>query len=278
MKCVVFFSGGLMSWAAAKRTVAKWGAENVTLLFTDTLIEDPDLYRFLAEAAANVGAPLIKIAEGRSPWEVFRDEKLIGNTRADPCSKILKRQTGLRWLKENHDPATTMLIFGIHWEEEHRLATTDRKTGKPRGVRARYKELGWPHVDAPMCWSPWVSASSIKDWAKTEGLTPPRLYDLGFAHNNCGGFCIKAGPGHFANLLRKLPEVYAHHEAQEQAFNDARPGRRRQTVLAPEVKQADGKRKRVPISLGEFRTGLLAGADVDLFDTGGCGCFLEDTP
>lgn len=276
-RCVVFFSGGLMSWAAAKRAVAKWGADNTTLLFTDTLIEDPDLYRFLEEAALNVGAPLVKIAEGRTPWEVFRDEKVIGNTRMDPCSKILKRQMGLRWLQEHCDPATTVLIFGIHWEEEHRLATTDRKTGEPRGVGPRYNALGWPHVDAPMCWAPWMSSAAIKAWARAEGLTTPRLYELGFAHNNCGGFCIKAGSGHFSRLLAVLPDVFAHHEAQEDAFNAARPGRRRQTVLAPEVKQPDGKRKRVPMSLREFRLAAQRGAEFDLFDGDGCGCFLDET-
>jgi hypothetical protein len=265
-----------MSWAAAKRAVKRWGAENTTLLFTDTLIEDADLYRFRDEAAANVGAQLVTITEGRTPWEVFRDEKLIGNTRKDPCSRILKRELGQRWLADNCDPADTILIFGIHWEEEHRLHRTDRTTGKPRGVRNIYKELGWPYVDAPMCWSPWISPADIKAWAKLEGLTTPRLYDLGFAHNNCGGFCVKAGEGHFAHLLRTLPDVYSHHERQEAAFNTARPGKRRQTVLAPEVKQADGSRKRVPMSLTEFRLRAEAGREINMFDVGGCGCFLDE--
>lgn len=274
-KCVVFFSGGVMSWAAAKRAVAKYGAENTTLLFTDTLIEDLDLYRFLDEAAANVGAPLVKIAEGRTPWEVFRDEKLIGNTRADPCSKILKRQEGLAWLKANADPANTALIFGIHFEEVHRLQTFDRKSGKLRGVRPRYAELGFPHVEAPMCDAPWIPAPAVHQWARNEGLRLPRLYDLGFAHNNCGGFCIKAGEGHFLRLLRTLPEVYAAHEAEEEAFNASRPGKRRQTVLAPE-RLIEGKRRRVPMSLREFREAAQTDTQIDLYDQGGCGCFLDD--
>lgn len=275
-KAVVFFSGGVMSWAAAKRAVARWGAENTTLLFTDTLIEDPDLYRFLDEAAANVGAPLVKIADGRTPWEVFRAEQIIGNQRIDPCSKILKRRVGEQWLADNCDPEDTILIFGIHWEEGHRLTSTDRKTGKERGIRNRYREIGWPHVDAPMCWAPWMTDAGIHAWARAEGLTLPRLYGLGFAHNNCGGFCVKAGEGHFTNLLRQLPEVYAHHEAQEEAFNAARPGKRRQTVMAPERKQPDGKRKRVQMTMREFREANDAGEEFDLFAQGGCGCFLDE--
>jgi 3'-phosphoadenosine 5'-phosphosulfate sulfotransferase (PAPS reductase)/FAD synthetase len=282
MRAVVFFSGGIMSWAAAKRAVAIYGAENTTLLFTDTLVEDPDLYRFLDEAAANVGAPLVRIAEGRTPWQVFNGEKLIGNTRADPCSKILKRELGLKWLRSNCDPAATALVFGIHWEEEHRLDgmvwSAKEKRKVRRGVRPRYESLGFPRVEAPMCDKPWMTDAAIKSWARSEGLILPRLYGMGFAHNNCGGFCIKAGEGHFATLLAQLPEVYAANEAEENAFNAARPGKRRQTVLAPEVRQANGKMKRVPLSMQEFRE-RIERRDVgqfNLFNVGGCGCFLDD--
>jgi 3'-phosphoadenosine 5'-phosphosulfate sulfotransferase (PAPS reductase)/FAD synthetase len=55
MRHVVFFSGGVGSWAAGKRIAAQYGTDGLTLLFTDTRIEDPDLYRFLDDAAANVG-------------------------------------------------------------------------------------------------------------------------------------------------------------------------------------------------------------------------------
>ena len=210
-RAIVFYSGGLMSWAAAKRTVEKYGAKNVTLLFTDTLIEDPDLYRFLDESTAELGAQLVALADGRTPWEVFRDKKFIGNT-----------------LRE-----------------------------------------------APLCERPWMSQRDIHAWARDCGLTIPRLYRLGFAHNNCGGFCIKAGEGHFLRLLKTLPQVYAYHEDQEAAFNAARPGKPRQTVLAPE-RWIDGKRRRVPMSLREFRERAGTDPQIDMFDVGGCGCFVDE--
>jgi 3'-phosphoadenosine 5'-phosphosulfate sulfotransferase (PAPS reductase)/FAD synthetase len=58
---VVMFSGGIGSWAAAKRVAERHGTSTLTLLFTDTLIEDADLYRFLVDAAENVGAKLARI-------------------------------------------------------------------------------------------------------------------------------------------------------------------------------------------------------------------------
>jgi len=92
MKHIVQFSAGVGSYMAAKRVVAQYGTADTLLLFADTLIEDADAYRFLDEAAANVGAELIKIAEGRDPWQVFNDRRFLGNSRVDPCSKVLKRE------------------------------------------------------------------------------------------------------------------------------------------------------------------------------------------
>lgn len=274
-ECVVMFSGGLMSWAAGKRAIERFGADHTTLLFTDTLVEDADLYRFLEEGAANIGAPLVRLAEGRTPWQVFRDEKIIGNTRVDPCSKILKRNLSLKWLNDNADPDITTLVFGIHFEEQHRLETIDHK-GRPRGVVPRYAALGWRHVWAPMCDAPWMRAQDIRAWARDCGIEPSRAYDEGFMHDNCGGWCIKAGEGHFAHLYRTRPAVYLANEAEEEAFNASRPGRRRQTVLAPERRQSDGSMKRVPMSMREFREALEAGWQPNLFDHGGCGCFLDE--
>ena len=127
-----------------------------------------------------------------------------------------------------------------------------------------------------MCESPWMSEDRIHEWLGEEGLEKPRLYKLGFAHNNCGGFCIKAGEGPFAHFLRTFPERFAVHEAEEEAFNASRPGRARQTVLAPQVEVSPGEFKRVPLSLKEFREKVEAGGQIDMFGGNGCGCFLDD--
>ena len=40
---VVFYSGGIASWAAAKRVAETHGVDGLKLLFADTLTEDEDL-------------------------------------------------------------------------------------------------------------------------------------------------------------------------------------------------------------------------------------------
>jgi hypothetical protein len=258
---VVMFSGGIGSWAAAKRVAAQHGTERLTLLFTDTRMEDEDLYRFLDEAAANVGVPVTRIAEGRDVWEVFDEEGMIGNSRSDPCSRILKRDLADAYFDEHFSPADTTVYVGIDWTEEHRIK--------------RLAELRLPWIyQAPMCAEPYLSKKDMLRWLQAEGIRPPRLYEMGFAHNNCGGFCVKAGFGHFANLLRVMPERYAYHESKEAAFRQ-RTGKD-VTILKRQPFVEKGRRVGYQgVTLRQLREEIEAGKQPDLFDIGGCGCFVE---
>jgi hypothetical protein len=273
MKAVVFMSGGLISWGTGKRAVQKYGAENTTLLFTDTKVESPGLYTFLAAAAKNIGAPLIRLADGRTPMQVFKDVKMLGSSQRDPCSRILKREPAQRWLRENCDPANTVLVFGIDWTETHRYDSEPPEGSDRRmGVKNAYARLGWPHVEAPMMDAPFIDRRGMVAWARLEGLPVSPSYDEGFAHDNCGGACVKAGKGAWAHLLRVRPDVYAEWEDGEDDFNAGRPGKKPQTILRDEIKGQPSK----PVSLRQLRERIQNGAQIDMFDIRGCGCFLED--
>lgn len=252
MKHIVMFSGGVGSWATAKRVVAAHGTADLVLLFADTLIEDADLYRFLEEAAKDVGGQLVKIAEGRDPWQVFFDRRFLGNTRIDPCSSILKREFMRTWLEANCAPAETVVYLGIDWTEAHRFERA-KKHWDPWTVRA-------PMIDPPLA----GKDDALAQLARS-GIRVPRLYEMGFPHNNCGGFCVKAGQAHYRLLLEKLPERYAYHERREQELM-AYLGKK-VTILRD---RRGGKTK--PMSLREFREANEAGRDCDLLDWGGCGC------
>ncbi|MCP3961320.1 MAG: hypothetical protein GY719_26025 [bacterium] len=197
---VVLYSGGIGSWAAAKRLAAQ--GEVLTLLFTDTMTEDEDTYRFLRESAANVGAELIEIADGRNIWEVFRDERFLGNTRADPCSRVLKRGVARKWISEHCSPSAVVAL-GIDWTEIHRVERA-RKAWAPL------------EVVAPLCDPPYLSKANLIEWSNREGLATQRLYRMGMSHANCGGGCAKAGHGHSARLLAQFPERFGEWERKEE--------------------------------------------------------------
>jgi hypothetical protein len=67
MKHIIFYSGGIGSWMTAKRVIDKEGKENAVLLFTDTLIEDEDLYRFLKETSRGFRDTTYSYSRGPNP-------------------------------------------------------------------------------------------------------------------------------------------------------------------------------------------------------------------
>ena len=259
---VVLFSGGLASAAVALRMRERDPSSQLRLLFTDTRTEDPDLYRFLQQMADYVGGDLIIVQDGRTVWEVFDDEKMIGNTRADICSRVLKREPSRRWLKANATPDTPIAI-GYTFEESGRLAGFKRAMGRD----------GYTNIQAPLFERPWVSRPMAQEMVEATGIKLPRLYNLGASHNNCGGACVKGGLAHWRWVYRALPEVYAEWEARELAHQKKHG---HASTILRDRRGGDTR----PLSLREHREAIEAGnvAQPGLFDpVHVCSCFSDDT-
>lgn len=256
MKHVVMFSSGIGSWAAAKRVAEKYGKDDTILLFMDTKIEDEDNYRFLHEAAENVGAELVILADGRDPFEVYKDVKYMGNSRVDPCSRILKRELADKWIADNFTPETVRVHTGIDWTEQH------------RHERMAQRKLPWIY-EAPLLEEPLLTKPQLLELAKAEGITPPRMYNYGFQHANCGGFCIKSGQAQFQKLYETWPERYREMEAKEEEVYEHIGS------VNPFLRVTEGGELKY-LTLKQFREKYLEGPmQCDLFDWGGCGCFVD---
>ncbi|WIN00010.1 hypothetical protein ACTOB_003685 [Actinoplanes oblitus] len=197
------YSGGIGSWATAMRVKAEHGTDNLVLLIADTKAEDPDLWRFVADSSALLGVDPVVVADGRSPWQVFADQRFVGNSRIAPCSVHLKQKPCRAWLDANADPANTILYVGIDWSEQRRVLAIEK---------------GWAPwiVRFPMCDEPHLNKQQMLDWACAEGLRPPRLYEQGFSHNNCHGVCVRAGQRQWRHLLQVAPDRYLAAEAEEE--------------------------------------------------------------
>ena len=252
MKHVVMFSGGIGSWMTAKRVVDQVGPNDVTLLFSDVrgtsenpdIGEDEDTYRFIDEAAEMLGAELVKLVDGRNIWEVFRDRKFLGNSRLAPCSHELKQKPAKKWIWDNCKPDETVIYVGIDWSEKHRMAAVARGYD--------------PYtVAAPLTVAPFLSKKEMIAEAEKIGLRPPRLYELGFKHNNCGGGCVRAGQAQFKHLLDVLPDRFAEWERQEEKMQDYLGSE--VTILSRTV---NGVKK--PLSLTELR--VMAESQPTLID------------
>jgi hypothetical protein len=289
---VVMFSSGAGSWAAARRVADEHGTDGLFLVFSDVSMEDEDNYRFLREAATDIGGELVWLRDGRDIWQVFKDDAFLGNTRLANCSKFLKQRPARAWLDEHCDPATTVVYVGIDWSEGHRLGgvrmayahglegcykgrcrslwgpTGERHEG-PGCHRLLDHDKQW-YVEAPLCAPPLTDKAEILADLRRRGIEPPRLYAMGFAHANCGGGCVRAGGGQFAHLLKVMPERYLWWEQNEQDLRDH---------LDKDVAILRDRRggKTVPLTLRTFRERHEARPEqTDLLDIGGCGCFVDE--
>lgn len=255
MRYVVNVSGGLASYEALRRTIERYGREQTSAVFADTLIEDADLYRFLADTEQHLGIELVRLADGRTPWQVMRDERVITMQQMAPCSRLLKRAVIDRWVAETFSGQEVTRVFGYDWTE-------------PQRAERLAAQLAPAPIWCPLLEAPYVTKDDIGAAVRAVGIEPPRLYALGFPHNNCGGGCVRAGQGHFAHLLRVLPHVYDEWERNEQAMRD---------YLGKDVailRDRTGAESR-PLTLAALRERVEAREPYESDIWAGCGCFAE---
>lgn len=179
MKHIVQYSGGICSFFAAKRIVEKYGKENVILLFADTNYEDDDLYRFIEETVKYLDCEFIRVSDGRTPIQIYKDVNFLGNSRIAHCTKILKIKQCKDWLKNNYKKDECILYLGIDWTEIHRCGAITNNW-KP------YK------VEFPMCNKPYLTKEEMQNELNKIGIELPRLYRMGFKHNNCGRILLQS--------------------------------------------------------------------------------------
>jgi hypothetical protein len=288
-------SGGITSWAAARRFRDQNPDAPFLMVFADTFIESECAYRFLICGAADIAGvprpefwdmeiPPLNLAnpeprrvvlkalaaaamaaipglhwiwDGRTPWEVFRDQRFIGNSRVDPCSSILKRVLLLNWWSSRFQPHECQIAVGLDWDED--------------GRRERIVERGKPwHFICPLGDRPWMGKQHWIDFAAERGLPRSLAYEQGLAHDNCGGGCVKAGIGHWIQIFHKRPEVYGQWESEEASVQDAIGTK--STMLKC---RRGGKSK--PLSLHDLRK-RIEGDDITVeekHELGGCACALN---
>lgn len=205
---IIFFSGGKSSFSVADFVKTNFPNDNIVLYFTDTLWEDEDLYRFIYEASDKLELPMLIHSRGITPAQLMVQQKFMANNRVGTCSKELKMKVSAQFLKKGIVPeiekwhnkhflrkddfiSEATLYFGIGFEEMHREGP----------IRANWKPF---RVEMPLIDNIIDNNQILKKY----GIKQPRMYDMQFSHNNCKGRCVKAGQGHFKNLLMKDEKTF----------------------------------------------------------------------
>lgn len=209
MRVIVALSGGKSSAWCAKWAFDNYPKNQVVLYFNDTKWEHPDLYRFLNDLEKKFDHPITVDSDGRSPDELFVDQRALANNRMPFCSRILKAERLQRFFDEGDS-----LVFGITVDEPHRALRIEGVYQKIWASIGKRANLLFPLIRYK------VSGEDVDAFLNEAGIQEPRLYKLGFSHNNCSGGCVRAGKKQWALLLKTLPDVYRQREETEERMRN----------------------------------------------------------
>jgi hypothetical protein len=271
---IIFFSGGQSSFVVADYVKKMFPNDQILLYFTDTLFEDEDLYRFIYEVSDKLELPLLIHADGLNPLEYMEKENFLYNSMIANCSKFLKVRVAERYLRKGIVPKiekwynkhfikqdnftdNPILYFGITFMESHR-SNAIIKNWQPFEISMPLMEK---YIDVDKLY-------------KQYNIEIPRLYKLGFSHNNCGGRCIKGGQGHWLHLLKTDYKAFEQMRDFELMMNS-------KINIAKEtkgVKYSFLKRRGKNYTLRELENDYHNRPNnIDIFDIGGCGCFIDES-
>lgn len=203
MKHVIGFSGGAASAVTAKVVQEQYGKwEEVVLLFHDTKTEPADNDRFRDDVARFLGIPITHDSDGRDIWQVFRDEGMPGNGRNTPCSRILKQERSMAYMKANRPAA---LYLGFTCEEVRRAHRTF----------ARYAASGI-EVRFPLIERNIGKAECLHRVENCWGLSLPKLYAWA-DHANCIP-CVKGKKAYWGLIYKFERDAWARAADAEDEF------------------------------------------------------------
>lgn len=301
---ILFFSGGLSSFLVAHYLKTTYKDDNIVLYFTDTLWEDEDLYRFIHEVSDKLELPLLIHSQDINPVELMIKRHTLFSNRFGVCSVVLKMRVARNYLFKKKKPKIekwhnrkhlknqnfidgATLYFGISFEEIHRKKAIE-ENWKPFTTEFPLTKL---YLDA-------------NDILLNYNIKKPRLYAMGFSHNNCKARCVKAGISHFKTLYNVDRKTFDEIENIEStlsafvgAYHELKKDNRNKKNLSineseirkwfdsdyqykPDLITSNQDKKYTFIknrSIKSIRAEMENGGKIDLFCEafGGCGCFID---
>jgi hypothetical protein len=191
----VWFSCGAASAVAAKMTVDRYGKTcDVRVVNNPVAEEDEDNRRFLRDVERWIGVEIEDARNSKYPLasavDVWDRRGGMSFPHGAPCTVSLKKEARQQWEADN--PADWHVLgFGAEERDRYdRFVLTERPNVLPILIDA-----GLTRQD---CYEIIVG----------EGLTPPRVYGLGYPNANCIG-CVKAtSPTYWNHVRQQHPDVF----------------------------------------------------------------------
>lgn len=191
----VWFSCGVASAIAAKKTIEKYGDMcKIRILNNPIKEEHKDNMRFLKDVEKWLGYPIEFVVNKKYPnsscVEVWEHKKFMSSPQGANCTRILKKNARHQWEQENK---WDWIVLGFTAEEQKRydnFILSERKNLLPVLIEDGITKQDCFYI---------ISEAKIP---------APAIYGMGFPNANCIG-CVKATSPTYWNLVREVfPEVF----------------------------------------------------------------------
>jgi len=187
MRRVISFSCGASSAVLAK--IASQIYDNILIVYCDTGGEHESNKKFLKDIEKWIGQPIqiVKNPKYIDHFDVFRKVKYISGVQGAACAKRLKID-----MKKHFSEPDDIHLFGYTIEEVKRAENFD----------ARHSELTeWLLINEG------ITKPDCLGLLWRAGIELPKMYDLGYNHNNCIG-CCKGGAGYWNKIRKDFPHHF----------------------------------------------------------------------
>lgn len=191
-RILVWFSCGAASAVASKVAVDKYGdlCEVVTCDTRNT--EHPDNERFLQDVERWIGKPITQLRSSKyaSTDDVFAATRYMSGSKGARCTTELKKLPRVAFQRE-----TDTHIFGYTADEQRRADDFEKRNPE--------LAVEWILIDEG------ISKEDCLKRLTSAGIALPKMYSLGFDHNNCMGCVESASPGYWNRTRKLFPDVFA---------------------------------------------------------------------
>ena len=186
-RAVVWFSCGAASAIASKLAVKKY--KNIDIVYCDAGGEHESNKKFLQNVENWIGKDItiLKSDKYDSHFDVFRSGYLNGIYGAK-CTTELKKKLRLEFQKPDD-----IHIFGYTVEEKKRAEKFENYNPE--------LFVDWILIEKK------ITKENCLGMLWKSGIELPKMYDLGYNHNNCIG-CVKGGKGYWNKIRKDFPEHF----------------------------------------------------------------------
>lgn len=184
---VVSFSCGASSAVMAKMATQMY--DNTIVVYCDPGGEHESNKRFLKDIEKWIGKQITTLKNPKyvDHFDVFRKVKYIAGIQGAACAKRLKID-----MKKQYSEPDDIHLFGYTVEEVKRAERFDE----------RHSELTeWLLINEG------ITKADCLGLLWRAGIELPKMYDLGYDHNNCIG-CVKGGAGYWNKIRIDFPDHF----------------------------------------------------------------------